>query len=453
MLDYLGQFHPLVLHLPIGILVIGVLLIFWFKKKPSDQSEEITKFVFKVAFASAFFSCITGYFLKESGGYGEELVDRHQWSAIALTVLTGVYAFFAIAEKYVYPYLGVTMLVLTFTGHQGGSLTHGEDFLSFSSKVEKQAITDVEQALVYEDIIKPILEEKCYQCHSSRKQKGELRLDSPEAILAGGEKGKVLAHGDIDKSSLYTRLMLPESNEEHMPPKGKPQPTEEEVKLLKWWIAQGGDFEKMVSEIEERSGVEKALVNLESPEEEEEIAIPLIPSEEIAAISPELFDELKNIGASVVPVSQTSNYLSITFLANPKIGCDAMAVLQKVKDNIVWLELNQAQVGDACLKGLADFENLITLDLSGTQVSDEGLKVLASLKKLQRLYLVNTKVTNAGLNSLSDLTELQRLYLFQSQVNFSDWQVLRATFPTAEIDTGGYQLPFLETDTVMVSYN
>src|SRR4051812_40016013 len=59
----------------------------------------------------------------------------------------------------------------------------------------------------FEKHIRPVLVEKCYKCHSAeaaanKKLKGDLRLDTREGLLKGGENGKVLVAGDPDKSSL-----------------------------------------------------------------------------------------------------------------------------------------------------------------------------------------------------------------------------------------------------------
>jgi hypothetical protein len=76
--------------------------------------------------------------------------------------------------------------LIIITGHLGGSLTHGSDFLTkgFSEKdsvAEKEIkpIADVQEANVYADIVQPIFESKCYSCHNKSKKKGKLRLDEP----------------------------------------------------------------------------------------------------------------------------------------------------------------------------------------------------------------------------------------------------------------------------------
>src|SRR6476659_7350121 len=70
----------------------------------------------------------------------------------------------------------------------------------------------------FEEKVRPILAENCYKCHGSEKQKGSLRLDLREAVLAGGENGPVLVPGKPDESSLVDAIKW-QSFE--MPPTGK----------------------------------------------------------------------------------------------------------------------------------------------------------------------------------------------------------------------------------------
>lgn len=92
---------------------------------------------------------------------------------------------------------------------------------------------------LYKDVIAPVLENKCTGCHGEKKAKGKLKLNTHEAILKGGEDGKVVIPGQPDKSTLYKNLNLPLADEDHMPPEEKPQPTKAEIAAIKWWIEKG----------------------------------------------------------------------------------------------------------------------------------------------------------------------------------------------------------------------
>src|SRR6266571_8614051 len=77
------------------------------------------------------------------------------------------------------------------------------------------------KGVTYAKDIRPIFEESCFRCHGEEKQKGELRLDSLEAVLKGGEEGKVIVPGTSKKSLLVIAASRIDE-ETAMPPKPKP---------------------------------------------------------------------------------------------------------------------------------------------------------------------------------------------------------------------------------------
>jgi hypothetical protein len=92
---------------------------------------------------------------------------------------------------------------------------------------------------VYTGIIKPILASTCVSCHGEIKQKKHLRLDSLSAIMKGGKDGPVVAPGNADQSDLVQRIELELMDDDHMPPMGKPQLNENQIKILEWWVNAG----------------------------------------------------------------------------------------------------------------------------------------------------------------------------------------------------------------------
>jgi mono/diheme cytochrome c family protein len=92
---------------------------------------------------------------------------------------------------------------------------------------------------VYTGIIKPILANTCVSCHGEIKQKKKLRLDSLAAIMKGGKDGAVVVPGNVDKSDLIDRITLDPKDDDHMPPQGKPQLTDQQIKILTWWVQSG----------------------------------------------------------------------------------------------------------------------------------------------------------------------------------------------------------------------
>src|SRR3990170_3059152 len=257
--QFFGRFHPLFVHLPIGILFLAFLFecLSNFKQYASLRVAVAPALLIGSFFAVA--SVISGLFLSQEGGYEDAVVDLHQNLGIATAIFTIIlYLFQRKPVRYFSKYAErnsiriisflILITLLFATGHLGGTLTHGEEYLFeyiYSTEeikdpsVKLQAIHDVDTAVLYSDIIQPILDSRCYSCHSSRKQKGELRLDGLTFIMQGGDNGKVIQPGLPDSSTLYNRLMLPLEDEDHMPPNEKPQPSSAEVALVKAWIEEG----------------------------------------------------------------------------------------------------------------------------------------------------------------------------------------------------------------------
>lgn len=92
------------------------------------------------------------------------------------------------------------------------------------------------EAEFFEQQIRPLLVNHCLECHGDRKQEAKLRLDSREALLAGGESGPALVPGDPEKSLLIDALHYKESAVQ-MPPKGKLDG--EKIEKLTRWVKSG----------------------------------------------------------------------------------------------------------------------------------------------------------------------------------------------------------------------
>jgi hypothetical protein len=93
----------------------------------------------------------------------------------------------------------------------------------------------------FEKKIRPLLATRCYECLSSRAKavKGGLRLDSRDALLAGGDSGPAIIPGDTDKSLLVQAVRY-KGDQADMPPAGKLP--DAEIALLTEWVARGAPF-------------------------------------------------------------------------------------------------------------------------------------------------------------------------------------------------------------------
>ena len=101
------------------------------------------------------------------------------------------------------------------------------------------AAPDREALAFFEKEVRPVLVNRCFECHGPEKKKGGLRLDFPEAISAGGDSGAVVVPGDADASLLIQAVRRTDHDLE-MPPKKALPP--QEVAALEKWVTQGAPW-------------------------------------------------------------------------------------------------------------------------------------------------------------------------------------------------------------------
>ena len=89
--------------------------------------------------------------------------------------------------------------------------------------------------------IQPMLEKWCVSCHDANKDKGDLRIDTYELTMKGGENGACLVPGKPHESSLWTLTALPPDHDDIMPPKKGPM-SDLEIYMLKRWIEEGAEW-------------------------------------------------------------------------------------------------------------------------------------------------------------------------------------------------------------------
>jgi hypothetical protein len=418
------------------------------------DSISVVKIILAVSALSALFSSISGFILSNSDSYDIKLVSFHQWLGFFLTILN-IFLYFKIefllkaSLKVFRISLGVLLVALILTGHAGGSLTHGSDFLNppainqwfSSSTTEEHKITL--NSTAYE-AVSVVFEKKCLVCHGRNKQKGELRLDTPNGILAGGESGSVVSETS-NESILIKSIRLPLDHKDHMPPKEKTQLTDTEIKFLSWWIDAGTDFEKTLTELQFPDSLNDILYKEEVTVEDH-----TIPKEEVEAVDEQILEELRALDVIVVPIGKNSNYLSVNFVnVSEENGQGILDKLIDIQPQIVWLDMSYLQLEDESWKKIGQLTNLRKLSLRYSNMNDEQLAEINHLSRLAVLNLVGTKITAAGLQKLKNLKDMEALYLYQTGIEAEKFDEIQKTFPKAKIDFGEYEVPTLESDTTV----
>ena len=147
---FFGRFHPLVLHLPIGILTAATLFEVYNVWKPGKVAPEVTTALIGLGAATAVVAVAAGLMLEQGGGYDPDTLDRHKWITIAMTVLA-IVAFFLkrkadAAGSSLTGYrvcLVLTMLLMGPGGHEGANMTHGKTYLSEKAPEPVKSIIEV----------------------------------------------------------------------------------------------------------------------------------------------------------------------------------------------------------------------------------------------------------------------------------------------------------------------
>jgi len=272
-LVFVGRLHPLLVHLPIGFLVLllamEVAARFPRGKHLADCSGFVAGLTVPVAFAAA--AC--GWLLSRGGDFDPTLLAWHRWTGLGLAAASAlVFALRRLNARRAYRLaLGATAGLLVIVGHLGGSLTHGRDYLTrhvpgilrtmlgVRAPPPVTTLATMPAVPLFAAVIQPILEKHCVACHGSEKSKGGLRLDGYEALVAGGEQGAVVKPGHSEGSPLVHRLLLPLSDDEHMPPEGRPQLTDADLRLIQWWVNTGASRDKTLAELDPPLDIRRAL--------------------------------------------------------------------------------------------------------------------------------------------------------------------------------------------------
>ncbi len=434
----IGNLHPLLVHLPIGIIIMVFLMELLRFRKPPTVSQDALLFVLGTGALFSVLSLISGWLLGNTGGYDLELLNDHKWMAVAFTVTC--MALFLVklskkqwAKKIYFPLLLVTLALLFITGHYGGNITHGEDFLFKDRSEAVIEIEDVDNAKVYAQIVQPIFKAKCVSCHNTNKVKGGLMLTSKEEILAGGDTGGLFdTLSDANNTLLVHRITLPLENEEHMPPKGKLQLTDEEKLLLQWWIDNDNCFDCIVENLEADDKTSAALASLEVDRSPRALI-----AKELDLPSPEDLAALRLQNIDVRPLAAESPLLIANLSRRKDLSEREFELLRKVDEHIVELNLAHSNFNDTLAPFLKKFKNLTKLQLRQTMITVEGLAHIKKLEHLESLNLFATSISAEALQEISEIQSLKDLYL-DPTLSSSDLALLdtdRITLHGKDIDS------------------
>jgi len=270
--------------------------------------------------------------------------------------------------------------------------------------------------------IQPVLQQNCFKCHGSEKQKGKMRLDSREAALKGGKGGPAFVVNDAAKSELVRRISLPKTDDDFMPSEGDPL-SKKQIDLIKEWINQGAVWPE--------TALAKESTRPASPPG------PVLPADfKPSAAEQKAIAALAQKGIDVRPIAANLNWRE----ANLRLLGTGVTdtVIASLKDVLGLVDLNLAttKITDDGLVQLKGLVNLQRLHLELTGVTDAGLAHLKGVPNLTYLNLYGTKVTDKGLENLKNMKFLRNLYVWQTKVTDGGIKKLKAALPNVDVSTG-----------------
>jgi hypothetical protein len=438
---WLGRWHPLILHFPIVLLLMAAVI--------GLLNKIVPKLLLTVATLSALVTAITGFFLGTESVPKGDLLFWHQWMGSGVAILAVIWYWVStnhLQQTYLVKGIQVVLIILVgLTGHYGGMITHGEDFLALPRSKKLEKIPD--NPLIYEHIVHRVLDNNCIGCHNPNKIKGELLMTSISELIKGGESGPALVVGNPGESELIRRLHLPMEDEEHMPPEGKKPLTENEIQILERWIALGASDTLKLSHLDN----DEPLVGMVRKMMEPGV---LNSWEKLPKVADSTLQNLASDYVTIKRIASNSQALSVSVYLPPEYNPKNITDLKRISNNIIELDLSGIPIGEKEMDLVAMCKNLEWLEIDRTPVTDREFKKLNGFSSLRVLKAYETEISDESVAILKDFKALKSLYIWETQISEEGLSELKEALPALHIDYGidpELKIEFIEKDTIVDS--
>lgn len=403
LVSWLGHWHPLILHFPI-VLILVTIIQYW-------RNDRDFSWYLSLSTILTLVSAITGLLLSLEGGAKGDLIITHQWLGVSVAYIMGLWYWFSqipSLPKVYYKVIHSGLVVLiVLTGHYGGMVTHGKEFLDFSFSRSEDITIISENPNIYTNIVQPVLDNKCVSCHNSNKAKGELVLADLTSLMNGGESGSPVDVDNPGKSELLQRIQFPTNHEDHMPPEEEKQLTEAELGIIKGWVEQGAPGELYFSELEDSIPLYD-IVQLKIAESK------TTTWNHLPEISDSRIAELSSVYCTIRRIYNNTDALQVLVFPHRSYSPELLRDLKPIAENIVELNLSNLPLSSEEFKTISSFSNIEILKMSGTPINDDEFKSIGNLEKLSILKIYNTQLGDGAIDKLTSLDGLRELYIYNT---------------------------------------
>ena len=442
---FIGRFHPVLVHLPIGIFFLGFVLELLMRLTPRNQftSRKTVILIYAIGLLAAVFAGITGWLLSFSGDYRINALEDHKLLGIATIVMmlfVVIYQVRGSAEKDG-PKLvaSAAALVLTgLTGHFGGNLTHGPDYLTqyaprFISSPEKTLFETVgtmhpDSVRIYPDLVQPLIRAKCVDCHNSENNKGNLILENYEDLFKDKDHERPITAGDTKKSELLRRISLPADHEKAMPPR-EAGFSYTDIRILNYWITNGADS---LARFDSENMSEELISLMQRDYGLDYSPRPYYEKVRVDSLSEESMEQLRKSGFRAKYLSQDNFLLDLSFTSD-SIGKEHIQALNRVSGQVTLLKMSDCGLSDNQVGELNDMLHLTRMDLSKNDLGERSVSFMLAQPNLEVVNLNETHIDKALLQKLLKHDGLRRVYVSHTNLKPDELQSLRQNHPEVEI--------------------
>lgn len=414
--QWIGKWHPLMLHFPLVLVFITIIQYL--------RHDKYARWYLVATTLLSLLSAISGLILSIESGASGNTISAHKWLGVGITLLL---VFWLNVEKQLHgrPLIVLqslmTMMIIA-TGHLGGTITHGADFLALK-KPENTAYSLPDNPNIFTDIVQPVLNEKCGACHNENKAKGKLNLLTYESIMLGGESGITTASGE---NTIIHHIGLPQDHEDHMPPKDEKQLTSDELIILQSWFDLGADKDLNSSDLDDKSQLASVISKYQQ-------AAQMTKWHDLPEVSHAQIENLSTDYFTIRRLYAGSNALEVMVYPHQPFDQTNFKNLRKIAKNTIALNLNSLSLTSDEFKTIRLFKNLENLNISGCQFTSIDFNQIGKMENLEFLKAYNTPFDDDCISSVSNFPALRSLFVYNTSLTDAGEEKLISSHPDKSI--------------------